>query len=119
MKTTANISELETALAAVNKMYKGNVVLLDPHCVSKNRIQFRLSVNNSSDTGSRIGHSGRRVKAACWHVHGHFFDELFKINPECFVLAQSKRITKEEGNWQDWNIGSIMNPMYFSEACDC
>ena len=47
------------------------------------------------------------------------FDILFKINDKCEVRSGGKLITIDEGNWQDRNIGSIMYPMYHSEACEC
>ena len=59
------------------------------------------------------------MSSACWHVHGNFFDCLFKINKEAVIVSMSKKITEFEGNWEDSNIGSQMFPHYHSEACEC
>ena len=118
MKTNANIEQLEKALEAVNKRYKGNVKFkrLEPN---GRRVNFTLTVKSAKDPGGRRGFSGKRVAAACWHVHGHFFEELFKINSEAWISSGGSKITKERGNWQDRNIGSMIKPLYYSEACDC
>lgn len=72
--------------------------------------------------GARISSSGRRIAAACWHVHGDFFDALLKIQPNAVIVTRGGPgavIDKNGGNWQDCNIGSRMSPMMFSEACEC
>ena len=56
---------------------------------------------------------------------GHFFEEVFKIAPEAEILSGSQHyirkmaITKDSGNWEDWNAGSMMYPAYMSELCEC
>ena len=35
------------------------------------------------------------------------------------VVSLGKKINRETGNWEDWNIGSIAFPLMYSEACDC
>lgn len=125
MQTNATISELNQALDLVNKRYNNNIIFRwpGPEQISRNRTKFTLTVKDSRGPGSRVSASvyqnRRRVKAACWHVHGHFFDGLFSINPDLFVRSAGRKITREAGNWYDWNIGSQMYPVYFSEACDC
>ena len=107
-------SELRAALDVVNLQYAGNVEFK-----KMNFPRFTLTVEDSGKKGGRIGFTGRKVKAACWHIHGHFFDALFKINPAAYVWSQGGKITKDAGNWQDRNIGSIMNPLMYSDACNC
>jgi hypothetical protein len=119
MTTNANIQQLNEALDAVNKDFADNIVFKRLEQISSNRARFTLTVKNSREPGGRIGYEGRRVAAVCWHVHGQFFDSLLEINPEAVILAGKKKISAEGGNWQDWNIGSILKPMYCSEACDC
>lgn len=83
-------------------------------------ITFTLTVESSREKGARRGHQGQRVSAACWHAHGDFFDALFSINPDAVIVSMgTQTITKQDGNWQDRNIGSQMQPLYYSEACDC
>ena len=120
MITNATIDQLRQAMEAVNKLYDGNVIFnRQPEPVGS-RLRFTLRVKDSKGPGARRSHQGRRMSSACWHVHGHFFEELFKVNPEAYVVAGGcKRISKDGGNWQDRNIGSRMFPMFFSEACRC
>jgi len=111
--------ELEQALKETNKQFKDNVTW---NRFDKKGSQFivTLKVKDSNGAGARRGfHNRRKLISACWHVHGTFFDELLSINENAVILPAGYRIDKNGGNWQDRNIGSIINPMYFSEACDC
>ena len=113
-----SINELQKALETINKKYDGNITFkrLD----NGKTITFTLTVKSSREKGARRGHQGQRVSAACWHAHGDFFDSLFSINPDAVIVSMGTRtITKQDGNWQDRNIGSQMQPLYYSEACDC
>lgn len=120
----ATIGDLENALQVVNQKYQGNIRFKRLEQNGRG-VNFTLTVNSSREPGHRLGFYGingkqKRVSAACWHAHGDFFDALFTIAPDAVVRSQGdKVITKHQGNWQDWNIGSQMQPMYFSEACEC
>jgi len=116
-------SELEKALELVNEKYGDNVIWNRFEKVGK---QFRvtLRVKNSHGPGARLGQTfgdskPRHLISACWHVHGDFFDALFSVNSDAVVKTSRQTITKNNGNWEDWNIGSIMYPLYYSEACEC
>ena len=117
-------SQMESALAEVNRKYDGNVIWkrFEP---SGSGFNFTLKVERSTDAGGRLGFclttkgNRRHIAAACWHVHGDFFDALFEVAPQSYVRSMGRKITKDQGNWQDRNIGSQMNPFYYSEACDC
>lgn len=123
MKLTHGTQEdLIKALEVVNKRYEGNIMF--------NRLDgniFTLKVKDSKGPGHRVhyryswnGYEGeRRSRSACWHVHGHFFDALFEINPDAVVWSCGNKITAEEGNWIDKNIGSQMFPLMYSESCEC
>lgn len=118
---TRNVIEKEmfAALRATNKKFANNVEFNRFDATGKN-FNFTLKVKSSKGKGARRGFQGRRLINACWHVHGTFFEELFKIQPQAIVVSSGVgKITKDEGNWQDRNIGSIMQPMMFSDACDC
>jgi hypothetical protein len=113
-KTTKR--SLEAALQVINeKYYKGNITL------DAGDKTFRLGVKSSKGLGARLGMPPqyRRIKSACFHAHGFFFDELFKIEPEAIIWSLGKKIDRFLGNWEDINIGSIANPYFFSEACKC
>jgi len=119
-----NISDLWTALKAVNEKYDGNIVFNREPTPTNKGICFTLKCRDSKKAGHRRGFNleggkGRRLISACWHVHGHFFEELFKVCPEAMVISRGKKITAESGNWEDENIGSQIQPLCFSEACDC
>jgi hypothetical protein len=113
-----NYTEIETALQNTNVWFGGNVEFNRCDQTGKN-FNVTLKTKNSHSPGSRLSVSGRRMPIACWHVYGRFFDELFALNPAIVVVAMGKKITKDAGNWQDQNIGSIANPMKYSEACNC
>lgn len=119
MITNANRNELEEALIAVNEMFEDNVIFKEIKQLSKNRIQFTLRTKKSRENGSRISYSGRHHPSLCWHGHGFFFDALFTINENIFVSSRGKKITKDAGNWEDANIGSMMIPLMHSDACEC
>lgn len=124
MRTTASTEDLHNALEIINKKYEGNVEFNNFQPNGK-RVSFTLKVKDSKEPGHRLGMfvtskgNHLRMVSACWHVHGDFFDALFSVNPSATVTTAGKTITRHGGNWQDWNIGSIMNPLYYSEACDC
>lgn len=119
METTATVNQLERALNHVNTKFNGNIRFKrGPEGKSQNRRSFTLTVKHSRLPGGRIGHTGRRVSAACWHVHGEFFEYLFN-DGITLIKAGSKVMKGHADNWQDWNIGSIYQPMYYSGACDC
>lgn len=122
MITNSNMENLTKALKHTNRYFNDNIQFNRLEQVSKNRIAFTLKVKNSSKDGAKLGISGRKTNHACWHVHGVFFDSLFNMNihnKDCYVLAMGKKITKNEGNWVDYNVGSILCPVYASELCKC
>ena len=120
--THCTSGDLVRALAHVNDKYAGNIEF--------NRFDkggFTLRVKDHTGPGHRLHlsynlgglYSQKRSHSACWHVHGDFFDALFEINPGAVIYSRGKRITVEDGNWEDSNIGSQMFPVYFSESCEC
>lgn len=115
---------MAAALAAVNEKYDGNIVWKRFE-QNGSGVHFTLTVKNSKGKGGRYGQSlspngnRRRIAAACWHVHGDFFDALFSVAPNAYVRSMGRKITKKQGNWEDRNIGSQMHPLYYSKACDC
>ncbi len=117
-------TDMENALRQVNVKYDGNVIWKRFE-QNGSGVHFTLTVNRSTDKGGRLGQclttkgNRRHIAAACWHVHGDFFDALFDIQPDAYVRSMGRKITAQQGNWQDLNIGSQMNPLYYSEACDC
>jgi len=126
-----NVTEkdLKEALARINKKYENNIAFANFQQIGKNRYNVTLRVKDSKKAGHRIAYWAyvngkvRRLPYACWHVHGDFFDTLLDINSNAVIYALNRKIYKKGdeviGNWEDWNIGSIMYPLYYSEACEC
>lgn len=112
-----NLQEMEKALEIINQKYDNNIRW--KRFENKKTINFTLTVINSKEKGSKINRKGRRISAACWHVHGDFFDALFSINPNAVIISLGKTITNEKGNWENFNIGTAINPFYISDACNC
>lgn len=117
-----NVTEdkINDALDTVNEQFDGNIRFKKFDAAGNTRsgdpkFIVTLTVNNSRSPGGRRSHSGRRVAAACWHVHGTFFDALPE---ECEIVAMGLKIRPGDP-WQDRNIGSNWSPLYYSEACDC
>lgn len=118
--------EMLEALTILNQKYDNNVefVYLDWN-TSRHAVQCTLRVKESHGKGARLSQSQtslgnhRHLINACWHVHGDLFETILKLNPNVVIYAEKNKIDKHGGNWQDWNIGSIMNPLYYSEACEC
>lgn len=116
-----NPQQMEQALAKVNERYQGNIAFerFDPNCKS---VVFTLKVKSSRNPGTRRSFQGRRMAKACWHAHGHFFEALLAINPQAVIISKGgpgSKVDKDSGNWSDCNIGSQMQPLMFSQACDC
>ena len=123
----AALENFHAALAVVNARYDGNIKFKTLESKGK-RISFTLTVLSTTIgkgkakvtvPGVSIGPNGRRIAAACYHVHGDFFDALFRVCPDAVVMSLGKVITKDGGNWQDWNKGSMIYPKLASECCEC
>jgi hypothetical protein len=127
MKTNATIEQLNEALNFVNLSFGGNIRFKNIEQVSKTRVQFTLTVKDSKEPGHRRGYYARegrqpkRLAAACWHVHGYFFEYLFLRYPDITVIAGGHKMQSNYDNWHDRIIGScgMARPLQFSSACDC
>lgn len=133
--TNATKEDLRKALDAVNKKYNDNIQFFGDNGyyesdgleqVGKTRISFRLETKSYTHGGGyRRTFTGKRHRSACWHVHGDFFDALLDLNDKAVIRWAGLKIHQDQhghgrfGNWQDWNIGSLAQPLYASQACDC
>jgi hypothetical protein len=128
----ATREQLDKALEQTNKEYDGNVIYNEITSINQKGTRHRMTlrVKEAHGKGARLGFyqnpntgNRRHLISACWHVHGTFFDNLLNIAPEAEIKAGTltiyKTINGVFNNWQDRNIGSQMNPFYFSEACEC
>ena len=125
----ATEDHIRAALDHIQEKYDHNLEFREgtPDPQGGKGFRVRLGVKDNHAKGASVkqrysfdGFEGERhLRAACWHVHGDFFDELFSCCPYAVIVAQNKVIRKDEGNWQDYNVGSQMYPVYASESCDC
>ena len=112
------------ALDIVNKKYNDNIKFKYIEQLSDKLFKLRLSICDSHSTGTKIGYRGRRVTAACWHVHGNFFDALLKENPQITITVGGLPTIKVKdgkviNNWIDYGGGCGLYPSYASEECNC
>jgi len=119
MKTNATIQQLNEALNFVNQKFDNNVQFKEIKQISSKRVNFTLRVKNSSSPGAKIGYSGRKTIAACWHVHGYFFEYLFLTCKDVYIISQGKKMKDNSDNWQDQNVGNKYNPVFYSTLCNC
>ena len=132
MITNATEKEMEEALRTTNRKFDNNIKFNRFERQDK-RIRFTLTVHSSKEAGAkrlpRLDCSvweaikikkWRRVHAACWHVYGTFFDALFDQNPNVWVQSvYGGRMTAASGNWNDYQVGSIIFPYHASDCCEC
>lgn len=119
------LAELESARARVSKQYGDNIIWnRAPEALNKRGDRWRLTIRCRSSKG--LGHGvsrsalpfggrPRRLPTACWHVHGNFFDAL----PACATILARGHAMRPQDSWKDYNVGSIVNPIFASESCDC
>ena len=130
----ATKGQIVMALNRVGDMYKDNLAFnrLDQQ---GNSYRVTLRVNDSKGVGAGRGSyqmhyiSGksydwawehrRKLVSACWHVHGDFFEVLFRLCPRAVVISRGNKITAQGGNWKDFDMGSIMCLYPASKACEC
>lgn len=110
--------ELRQALSNIQNKYENNLDFLKLENLDKG-YRVRLKVKDSKGKGAGVGNTGRRKISACWHAYGYFFEALLNINDKTVIKTSKFTINKEGGNWQNYNIGSVVYPLYASEACEC
>ena len=127
MVINAYREDIEKALDTANKLFDGNLMFNNFQRLSDTRYRVTLRVKNSHGKGARLSvprytldpkdqqGKQRRLINACWHAHGEFFDAL----PEGTRIQARDIVTYPGAEWQDSNIGSMMFPYYFSDACEC
>ena len=114
MKTSAQSSTVLQAIKSINKEY-GYSISLNRNDQTGKWFNFTIA-SPSKVPGARVSWSGRNLAKASWHAHGYLFDAIFAIEPDAIIQALGNKITKDFGNWQDVQIGSMMSPCYMSEC---
>lgn len=127
--SNVSMEDLLKAMRETNKVFKRNVRFRDIERLGKKdatpqdkrRYQLTLKVESSKGLGSRLGFSRtslgnrRHLPCACWHVHGVFFDSL----PVGAKIRTGRVKTAPCEAWQDFNVGSMVDPAMFSDLCEC
>lgn len=112
---------IQNALDKANKEFNGNLKFNNFQRLSDARHRVTIKVKDSHGKGARLGfpdfNTGkqRHLISACWHAHGTFFDAL----PEGTKIITRGKAIYAGDSWEDFNIGSIIRPLYMSEACEC
>lgn len=125
MKATKVSPEVLTkAMIEANASYNGNLTF-NRFDVGKNHVNFTLRVNSSKGAGHRVGHSGKRLVAACWHAHRDFLASLFTLAPNAKVVSCKAKYDGKDGFEASFertgndNIGSVFQPLCYADACEC
>jgi len=116
MKTKGlSIKQIAAAVEAVNKEQGYHLVFNRyPENISKNVIRFTVRSAKSGIPGARYSWTGRHLVAASWHAYGYVIEKLLEAGAQ-YVEANRRKIRTPEDNWRDWNVGSILNPVYYSD----
>lgn len=124
MKIYASKESIELALEKVNEEFDGNVRFKRFERFNGRCFTVTLTVNSSRKAGAKVnywistviaGKKPRRIHAACWHVHGKFFDHL-PLGTK--IVSNGSSFTSDD-TWEDFNWGNTYYPMSASEWCDC
>ena len=109
------VHQLNEALRNVNKEYGYDLIWNREPEWQGNFLVFTIRSRTSKIPGAKTSWSGRASISASWHSHGYLFDAIFEICPDAIIKSLTKTITIDGGNWQDYNVGSMMQPQYASE----
>lgn len=123
--TLAQFSDVVAQVSAENYNYN---VIVHPDArqdgVRIPRVVGRIRAESSRESGARRSWSGRRTVSACWHAHRDVFRAVFAQFPDTVIITSMARYTAD--NFEDvypktgnQNIGSMMQPAYMPELCEC
>lgn len=115
MKTNASREIVEKAIALVNKEHNYKIALNRADQTGK---WFNFTLKSPSGIpGARLSSTGRKLACASWHAHGYVIDNIFDLNGiGTIIYTLRNKLTSKSDNWQDIQIGSGMNPCYFSNT---
>lgn len=123
--------------AAVEKtsatLYAGNLTVDMGTQHSPTRFRARVIARQSGARthgkdcapGARRSWSGRRLTAACWHAYRDVMIEVFNVNPDTRIYTSMAKYRGRDEFERAYpltanqNIGSMMQPAYMPELCEC
>jgi hypothetical protein len=110
--------------AEVGRVYSGNRFAARIVPKDSGARMFGQKIKTSAP-GARRSWSGRRINAACWHAYRDAIIAVFDINPDARVYTAMAKYVGRDGfmaeypRTADKNIGSMVQPAYMPELCDC
>ena len=135
--------EVRAAIGIVGaRNFGGNLTVNREPEQYRGGVRFTLRVESSKGPGHRLGYSlnkagnQKRLTAACFHAYGEVIRELLargakyvQSAPIMLERSRNKDARPARWTWDNWqenadamayqNIGSIMEPLMFCEACEC
>ena len=121
-------AELRNHVDLFNNMTDSSVEIVnlqDKSTGRRNAVRCRFVPRFSADKYGRLSHSGRRIKALCWHGHRDLFRFLFQARADLEIRtarATYKGLDGFEAEYPatgDHNIGMQCNPVRYKDACEC
>ena len=123
------ISTLRKAVRDVSdKNYEGNITfkrVVEVVGRRSYRVDFTLTVCQSSKPGGRRSSGGRRIAAACWHAHRDVMTEIFRLFPSAKIITAMATYDGVRDYLDNFaltrltNIGSQASQLDMREARDC
>ena len=116
---------LRSIVNVVSQDYDKNVVFKKEPEKSGNAINFSLRILDCNKIGSRRSNTGRKIPAACWHVHRDIMELIFLWNPSArlqSILADyrgEKDFLEKFAATGSTNLGSNAKPIRADRACNC
>ena len=86
---------------------------------------YRRKGEDGNAEYQRVSATGRRINAVCWHGFRDYFRAVYSMEPNARFqtgIATWNGSEDFEARYRETglrNIGSIMFPFYFAEACVC
>lgn len=117
-------SQMYQAIRKTSAKYGDNVIFKTFEPQGRG-FSFTLTVKKAAEHGGRRSNTGRRIAAACWHVHRYFLREVFKLSPSALIKTSvieyngQEDFEKNHDKTGDINRGSQALPMPYRNACAC
>lgn len=119
------VERIESVVQRVSAMYEENIVFKREPEKDGRAVSFTLTVGDTRAPGSRRSNTGRRISACCWHGHRDVMMALMLDNPRARIRTAFADyrgfvdFSNRFGATGKTNIGSIVEPMLFRDACNC
>jgi len=102
MITNATKQQVEEAIERVNKKYGYQLDINNWSCPTRDTFRFTIKSKKSGIPGAKYSFSGRNLVSASWRAHGYMMDEIFRINPKCYIKSLGTKHYKGF-EWEDKN----------------